>query len=109
MSIVTKPQDRKALEDFFFYEVRIENGIVEIHAYPIFDQDCSTRRNVDTRHSVRATIKDAVEIDDETIVDVAYMEDGNVVDFGFSGSSLWPDAEDVLEDLGLKLKEQGKI
>lgn len=109
MSTITKNQNRKPLEDFFFYEVRIENGVVELHAYPIFDQDCSSRANIDTSHSVRDTIKTPDDVEDETIVDVAYMEDGIVIDFGFSGTSLWEEAEDALEDLGIKLKEQGKI
>lgn len=109
MTTVTKNQNRKALEDFFFYEVKIENGVVEVHAYPIFDQDCSTRANLDTQHSVHTTIKESVDIEDEIIADVAFIEDGVIVDYGFSESYLWEQVFDVLDELGTTLKEQGKI
>lgn len=111
MTTVTKTQkhNRKALEDFFFYEVKIENGVVEVHAYPIFDQDCSTRANLDTHHSVHTTIKESIDGEDEIIADVAFIEDGVIVDYGFSEAYLWEEVLDTLDKLGKNLKEQGKI
>lgn len=111
MTTVTKTpkQNRKALEDFFFYEVKIENGVVEVHAYPIFDQDCSTRANLDTHHSVHTTIKGSVDVEDDIIADVAFMDEGIIADYGFSVSYLWDEALDTLDKLGATLKEQGKI
>lgn len=109
MTTVTKPKNRKALEDFFFYEVKIENGVVEVHAYPIFDQECSTRASLDTHNSVHVTIKDSVDSEDEIIADVAFIQDGVVDDYGFSEEYLWDDILDVIDSLAAQLQQNGHI
>ncbi len=112
MSTTTnKTQKRTALEDLFLYRVEIANGIADVYAYPIFDQDCSLRHNVDSKNAIHTIIRldEELSIDDETIVDVAVLEDNTVTDFGYSDESLWGDAEDIIEELGRKLKAAGKI
>lgn len=111
MSTVNNTKDRTPLKDLFFYEVTIDNGVTTIHAYPIFDQDISRRSNLDTKHSVHTTIYGQIDIDEDTkkIVDVAFISRDTVNNFGFSGDELWDEAMDALDELGLKLKEQGHI
>lgn len=114
MSNTNKTKNRTALEDLFLYRVEIANGVVDVYAYPIFDQDCSLRHNVDSKNAIHTTLKINLDIEDETIVDVAVLEDNIVTDFGLSAYpfyevTLWSTVEDVIEELGRKLKATGKI
>lgn len=109
-----KTKNRTALEDLFLYRVEIANGVVDFYAYPIFDQDCSLRHNVDSKNAVHTTRTLELDIEDETIVDVAVLEDNTVTDFGLSAypffeNTMWGVVEDVIEELGRKLKATGKI
>lgn len=109
-----KTKNRTALEDLFLYRVEIANGVVDVYVYPIFDQDCSLRHNVDSKNALHTTLQLELDIEDETIVDVAVLEDNIVTDFGLSAyplyeNDMWGIVEDVIEELGRKLKATGKI
>lgn len=115
-----KNQNRTALEDMFLYRIEIANGVVDFYAYPIFDQDCSLRHNIDSKNAVHKTLRYSYYGDDRrfgdddaerdtTIVDVALLEDNIVTDFGFCSPSLDDTAEYTIEELGRELKAAGKI
>lgn len=109
-----KNKNRTALEDLFLYRVENANGVLDVYVYPIFDQDCSLRHNIDSKNAIHTTLQIELDIEDETIVDVAVLEDNKVTDFGLSAYpfyevTLWAVVEDVIEELGQKLKATGKI